>query len=251
MSPGGVIVPSASAPDEVVVNGMSAAGRNSRWSNAAIVVEVRPEDVSGDGGLPGLAFREELEKRAYREANADAASGFRTSGSKAPAQRLIDFLAGRLSTSLPPSSYTPGLVSSRLDEWLPPFIARRLQLAFPEFEKKMRGFICPDALLIAPETRTSTPVRITRNPETYESTVISGLFPAGEGSGYAGGIVSSALDGENAAGAVIKWIFEAERDRQAGIKGYSIEEFRENMRKAIAQGNEFPGNLFPGPQSGK
>ncbi|GHV49804.1 NAD-utilizing dehydrogenase [Spirochaetia bacterium] len=202
MCPGGVVVPSASAPDEVVVNGMSAAGRNSRWSNAAIVVEVRPEDAGGNG----LAFREELEKRAYREANADAMmSG--SGGQKAPAQRLIDFLGCRLSADLPPSSYPPGLVSSRLDEWLPPFIVRRLQAAFPEFEKKMRGFICPDALLIAPETRTSTPVRITRNPETFESAVISGLFPAGEGSGYAGGIVSSALDGENTAEAVIKRCF--------------------------------------------
>jgi uncharacterized FAD-dependent dehydrogenase len=217
MCPGGIVVPSASAPDEVVVNGMSAAGRNSRWSNAAIVVEVRPEDTAGKGGLSGLAFREELEKRAYREANGDTAAntvtkadagasgpgGHRTFGSQAPAQRLIDFLEGRLSVDLPPSSYAPGLVSSRLDEWLPPFIARRLQSAFPEFEKKMRGVICPEALLIAPETRTSTPVRIVRNPETYESAVISGLFPTGEGSGYAGGIVSSALDGENAAEAVI------------------------------------------------
>ncbi|GHU97301.1 NAD-utilizing dehydrogenase [Spirochaetia bacterium] len=226
MCPGGVIVPSASAPDEVVVNGMSSAGRNSRWSNAAIVVEVRPEDAEGNGGLSGLAFREELERTAYRKANAAAnttvdaivpgsgaegmdcgakgmdCGGYRTFGQKAPAQRLIDFLGCRLSADLPPSSYTPGIVSSRLDEWLPPFIVRRLQLAFPEFEKKMRGFIGRDALLIAPETRTSTPVRITRNPETFESTVISGLFPAGEGSGYAGGIVSSALDGENVAGAV-------------------------------------------------
>ncbi|GHV63151.1 NAD-utilizing dehydrogenase [Spirochaetia bacterium] len=217
MCPGGVIVPSASAPDEVVVNGMSAAGRNSRWSNAAIVVEVRPEDAAGNGLLSGLAFREELERTAYRKANAavnavtnttvDAIApdcgGHRIFGQKAPAQRLIDFLGCRLSVDLPPSSYAPGLVSSRLDQWLPPFIARRLQSAFPEFEKKMRGFICPDALLIAPETRTSTPVRITRNPETFESTVITGLFPAGEGSGYAGGIVSSALDGENAAEAII------------------------------------------------
>ncbi|GHU55220.1 NAD-utilizing dehydrogenase [Spirochaetia bacterium] len=214
MCPGGVVVPSASAPDEIVINGMSAAGRNSRWSNAAIVVEVRPEDTAGKGRLPGLAFREELEKRAYCEANFDAAAntevnanatasgGHRTFGSQAPAQRLIDFLEGRLSVDLPPSSYTPGLVSSRLDEWLPPFIVRRLRSAFPEFEKKMHGFICPDALLIAPETRTSTPVRIMRNSETYESAVISGLFPAGEGSGYAGGIVSSAMDGENAAGVI-------------------------------------------------
>jgi uncharacterized FAD-dependent dehydrogenase len=205
MCPGGVVVPSASAPDEVVVNGMSAAGRNSRWSNAAIVVEVRPEDIPGNGELSGLAFRTELEKTAYREAAIDATVTV-SSGSKAPAQRLTDFLAGRLSATLPSSSYAPGLVSSRLDEWLPPFIARRLQAAFPEFDQKMRGFICADALLIAPETRTSTPVRITRKSETFESAAISGLFPAGEGSGYAGGIVSSALDGENTAAAVSTWI---------------------------------------------
>ncbi|GHV27061.1 NAD-utilizing dehydrogenase [Spirochaetia bacterium] len=205
MCPGGIVVPSASAPLEVVVNGMSAAGRNSPWSNAAIVVEVRPEDVSGNGGLPGLAFREELEHTAYRMANTNTdASGHRSFCSQAPAQRLTDFLARRSSRSLPRSSYTPGIVSSRLDAWLPPFIAERLQLAFPEFEKKMHGFICPEALLIAPETRTSTPVRITRTAETYESPVISGLFPAGEGSGYAGGIVSSALDGENTAKAITK-----------------------------------------------
>jgi uncharacterized FAD-dependent dehydrogenase len=195
MCPGGVSVPSASAPGEVVINGMSAAGRNSPWSNAAIVVEVRPEDTGGDG----LAFREELEKTAYREANGTAG----TTGQRAPAQRLMDFLAGRLSRDLPPSSYAPGLVSSRLDQWLPPFMARSLQAAFPEFEKRMHGLICPDALLVAPETRTSTPVRIVRNAETFQSPAISGLFPAGEGSGYAGGIVSSALDGENTAAALI------------------------------------------------
>jgi uncharacterized FAD-dependent dehydrogenase len=202
MCPGGIVVPSASAPDEIVVNGMSAAGRNSRWSNAAIVVEVRSDDVRGNG----LAFREELEKTAYRMANTDAAAAAAagSGGQKAPAQRLTDFLARRLSDTLPQSSYSPGVVSSRLDKWLPPFIAERLQLAFPEFEKKMRGFICPEALLIAPETRTSTPVRIKRKAETYESPVIAGLFPAGEGSGYAGGIVSSALDGENTASAIIK-----------------------------------------------
>jgi hypothetical protein len=168
-------------------------------------------EAAGNNELSGLAFREELEKRAYREANtaakadaeASGSGGHRSFGSQAPAQRLIDFLEGRLSADLPPSSYTPGLVSSRLDKWLPPFIARRLQSAFPEFEKKMRGFLCPEALLIAPETRTSTPARITRNSETYESAVISGLFPAGEGSGYAGGIVSSAMDGENTAEAII------------------------------------------------
>ena len=173
---------------------MSPGGRNTRWSNTAIVVEIRPEDAAN-----GLAFRDSMEKTAFAQVHAKQAV---FSAQAAPAQRLIDFLAGRESENLPESSYTPGIVPSRLDLWLPKHISRRLQKAFPEFEKKMHGLIRPEALLIAPETRTSTPLRITRDTDTFESTAISGLFPAGEGSGYAGGIVSSAMDGENVAGAV-------------------------------------------------
>jgi uncharacterized FAD-dependent dehydrogenase len=204
MCPGGIVVPSASGPGEVVVNGMSPAGRNTRWSNAALVVETRPEDIPGEfwaGGtgsgadaLAGLRFREWIERTAFTEANPGGANG-----NRAPAQALTDFLARRETARLPPASYAPGLTPSRLDRWLPEHIARRLQRALPEFDKKMRGFISPEALLIAPETRTSTPARILRNPETFECPFVSGLYPAGEGSGYAGGIVSSALDGENAA----------------------------------------------------
>jgi uncharacterized FAD-dependent dehydrogenase len=195
MCPGGIVVPSASAPGEIVVNGMSPSGRNTQWSNAAIVTEIRPEDFTPAGSadpLAGLRFRAGIEKLAGEQGN----------GQQAPAQRLIDFLAGKKSDTLPPSSYAPGLVSSRLDAWLPAHITNRLKQAFPEFNRVMQGFICPEALLIAPETRTSTPVRIVRG-ENFESPALPGLFPCGEVSGYSGGIVSSALDGENAADAVI------------------------------------------------
>lgn len=198
MCPGGFVVPSSSGPDEIVVNGMSAAARNSKWSNAAIVVEVRPGDFpascidqavqDGCADLAGLYFRERIEKLAYENGN----------GQSAPAQRLTDFLAGRKSADLPASSYTAGLVSSELGSWLPSNISERLKKGFVEIDHNMHGFICKDALMIAPETRTSTPVRILRDKESFECTAISGLYPAGEGSGYSGGIVSSAMDGENA-----------------------------------------------------
>ena len=198
MCPGGFVVPSSSGPDEIVVNGMSAAARNSKWSNAVIVVEVRPGDFpascidqavqDGCADLAGLYFRERIEKLAYENGN----------GQAAPAQRLTDFLAGRKSADLPASSYTAGLVSSELGSWLPSNISERLKKGFVEIDHNMHGFICKDALMIAPETRTSTPVRILRDKESFECTAISGLYPAGEGSGYSGGIVSSAMDGENA-----------------------------------------------------
>lgn len=231
MCPGGFVVPSATGPQEIVVNGMSAAERNSAWSNAAIVVETRPEDVaqimagqkaaadfglasdsaSGQelaaGGpflglecLAGLRFRSWLERLTYLNGGASLGQ----SAQAAPAQRLVDFLAGRQSSSLPRSSYTPGLVSSRLDLWLPPFVARRLAEGFKAFDKNMKGFISPDALLIASETRTSTPVRILRDKATFECLGLSRLYPCGEGSGWSGGIVSSAMDGQNSANAILK-----------------------------------------------
>ena len=204
MCPGGFVVPSASGPDEIVVNGMSAAARNSKWSNAAIVVEIRPEDIpqeykeaatqAGTGALAGLLFRTKIEQDAKQ--NGD--------GQAAPAQLLQDFLAGKKSSpdALPPSSYTPGIVSSPLHKWLPPLIAKSLAQGIRQIDQSMKGFICPQALMIAPETRTSTPVRIVRDKETFECVGLKGLYPAGEGSGYAGGIVSSAMDGENAAKAI-------------------------------------------------
>ena len=204
MCPGGFVVPSASGPDEIVVNGMSAAARNSKWSNAAIVVEIRPEDIpqefqaeakkEGTPALAGLLFRTKIEQDAKTNGN----------GQAAPAQLLQDFLAGKKSdqAALPPSSYTPGIVSSALNEWLPPLISKKLAQGIKQIDQSMKGFICPQALMIAPETRTSTPVRILRNKETFECEGLKGLYPAGEGSGYAGGIVSSAMDGENAASAI-------------------------------------------------
>ena len=204
MCPGGFVVPSASGPDEIVVNGMSAAARNSKWSNAAIVVEIRPEDIpaeykeaatkAGTPALAGLLFRTKIEQDAKANGN----------GQAAPAQLLQDFLEGKKSSpdALPPSSYTPGIVSSPLHEWMPALITEKLAQGIRQIDQSMKGFICPQALMIAPETRTSTPVRILRKKETFECEELKGLYPAGEGSGYAGGIVSSAMDGENAARAI-------------------------------------------------
>ena len=197
MCPGGFVVPSSSGPDEIVVNGMSAAERNSKWSNAAIVVETRPEDIpaeyiaqaktDGCTALAGLYFRTALEKAAKDNGQ----------GQAAPAQRLTDFLDNKKSMDLPVSSFTAGLVCSNLNSWMPPQITTRLAQGFKMINKNMKGFICEDALMIAIETRTSTPVRILRDKETCECCGIKNLYPAGEGSGYSGGIVSSAMDGEN------------------------------------------------------
>lgn len=199
MCPGGLVVPSASSPGEIVVNGMSPSSRDSKWSNAAIVVEVRPEDIPPDFGssvTSALAFRTAIEKKAFEESGSQ----------KAPAQKLVDFLKEKKSVDLPESSYTGGLVSSSLEKWMPSFIIKRLQTAFNVYNTQMRGFICPEALLIAPETRTSTPLRIVRDNATLENPKIKGLYPAGEGSGYSGGIVSSAMDGERVAMAIINKI---------------------------------------------
>lgn len=203
MCPGGFVVPSSSGPDEIVVNGMSAAGRNSQWSNAAFVVETRPEDIpetfveqakyNGCKSLAGLYYRTWLEKEAKRHGK----------GQAAPAQRLTDFIAQKESKDFPTTSYTPGIVSSRLDQWIPNSISGRLAEAFKTFGANMKGFLSKDATMIAIETRTSTPVRITRDKETSECTELKGLYPAGEGAGYAGGIVSSAMDGENVCSSIL------------------------------------------------
>ena len=202
MCPGGFVVPSATGPDEIVVNGMSAAGRNSKWSNAAIVVETRPEDIpeefvqrakgAGCKALAGLYFREYIEEETKKQGK----------GQAAPAQRMTDFLANRETKDFPPSSYTPGIVSSRIDIWMPEQIAGRLAQGFLDFGKNMKGFVNKDAVLIASETRTSTPVRILRDKESCESVAIKNMYPAGEGAGYAGGIVSSAMDGEKVCQAI-------------------------------------------------
>lgn len=199
MCPGGYIVPCATAENQIVINGMSGSGRNSQWSDAAIVVERRPEDIpeefiekakkDGCPALAGLYWRTWLEEETFRHGK----------GQFAPAQNLTDFLSNKDSTSLPQTSYKPGVVPSRLDSWLPKEISSRLQQAFRDFDKNMHGFISEEAILIASETRTSTPVRITRNKETLECEGIANLYPAGEGSGYSGGIGSSAMDGEKVA----------------------------------------------------
>ncbi|MBR1535878.1 MAG: FAD-binding protein [Treponema sp.] len=199
MCPGGYIVPCATAENQIVINGMSASGRNSKWSDSAIVVERRPEDIpeefkrkaeeAGCPALAGLYWRTALEEETFKQGK----------GQFAPAQRLVDFLSHRASKELPETSYKPGVVPSRLDKWLPVEISDRLQKAFYDFDKNMHGFISDEALLIASETRTSTPVRIIRNKDTFECEGIKNLFPCGEGSGYSGGIGSSAMDGEKVA----------------------------------------------------
>ncbi len=214
MCPGGFVVPSSSAPSHVVVNGMSASQRNSVWSNAAFVVETRPEDIPSEFGndvLAGLNFRSSIEEECFNHAK----EGKSKNPQAAPAQKLIDFLEGRQSKTLPATSYVPGLISSRLDLWLPEHISLRLQEAFHEFDKKMKGFICEEAVLIAPETRTSTPVRILRHSISCENPVLKGVFPAGEGAGYSGGIVSSAMDGENVAKAIIENVFEEKNNESS------------------------------------
>jgi len=204
MCPGGFIVPSATSPEEVVVNGMSPSTRNSPYANSGIVVEIRPEDLkeySRSGVLSGLEFQKDFERLAWEHAGRTQA---------APAQRLSDFLNGRTSASLPAISYFPGVTSSPLHEWIPPLIADRLKAGFGFFGSVMKGFITNEAVIAGVESRTSSPVRIPRDPVTLEHIIVSGLYPCGEGSGYAGGIVSSAVDGMNTAEAVASRINPSE-----------------------------------------
>ena len=202
MCPGGHIVPAASNQNEIVVNGMSASQRNSPYANSGIVVEIRPEDVPEDfkeyGVLAGLKFQQYVENLAYKNNG-----GLKQA---APAQRLGDFVKGKLSADLPQCSYLPGLISSPMHFWLPDIISSRLREAFKKFDRKMRGYLTNDAVVVGVETRSSAAVRIPRDPETGQHTVIKGLFPAGEGSGYSGGITSSAIDGENAANFVANYL---------------------------------------------
>ena len=197
MCPGGVVVPAASGPEQLVVNGMSASGRNSRWANSGMVVEVRPEDVPGyspDDALCVMRFQQQLERRCYEAAGRTQRAG---------AQRMVDFVEGRNSVDLPPSSYPAGLQPSRLDMWLPAFIGKRLRKGFKVFGNSARGFLTNDAIVIGVETRTSSPVRIPRDVESMHHIAIGGLYPCGEGAGYAGGIVSAAIDGERCAEALV------------------------------------------------
>lgn len=193
MCPGGTIVPASTAADVMVVNGMSSSGRNGQFANSGIVVEVRTEDLkqyAHFGDLIGLKFQEELEKTCFKMAG---------ESQMAPAQCLNDFVTGKSSKVLPKSSFHPGLTSSDLHVWMPSFVREKLQLGFALMGKKARGFVSNDAIVIGVESRTSSPVRIPRDQETFQHLQIKCLFPCGEGAGYAGGIVSSAVDGERCA----------------------------------------------------
>ena len=192
MCPGGFVIPAATGKEQIVVNGMSPASRGTAWSNSGMVVEVRPEDISGDGDdvLKVMRLQEELERLCWQQGNMKQT---------APAQRMADFVNNRLSYDLPKSSYAPGLISSPLHFWLPPMIGQRLQQGFKAFGRQAHGFLTNEAVLIATETRTSSPVRIVRDHETLQHIRIRGLFPCGEGAGYAGGIVSAGVDGERCA----------------------------------------------------
>lgn len=230
MCPGGFIVPAASGPEQVVVNGMSPANRGSRWSNSGMVVEIQPEDLGNEELkmrneelaaqqdeqlmalnpnlkssqlseinsqlLSVLHFQEELERQCWLQ------GGRRQT---APAQRMLDFTRKKLSYNLPESSYSPGLISSPLHFWMPSFISKRLSLGFQQFGRSSHGFLTNEAVMIGVETRTSSPVRIIRDKDTLQHVTVRGLFPCGEGAGYAGGIVSAGVDGERCAEAVANY----------------------------------------------
>ena len=195
MCPGGFVIPAATGPEQLVVNGMSPSNRGTAWSNSGMVVETHPEDVVQSeeelkDPLAMMYFQERVEKQCWQQANMKQT---------APAQRMADFVNNRLSYDLPKSSYAPGLISSPLHFWMPSFISKRLQEGFKTFGKNAHGFLTNEATLIAMETRTSSPVRIVRDRETLMHVRIQGLFPCGEGAGYAGGIVSAGVDGERCA----------------------------------------------------
>ncbi|MBQ8361000.1 MAG: FAD-binding protein [Bacteroidaceae bacterium] len=203
MCPGGFVVPAATGPEQVVVNGMSPSNRGGHWSNSGMVVEIHPEDVMAeklvsekinpDDPLVMMHFQEKLERECW------LAGGMRQT---APAQRMTDFTRQKLSFDLPDTSYSPGVVSAPLHFCMPQFITNRLMRGFKQFDRVSHGFLTQEALMIGMETRTSSPVRIVRDRETLQHTTLSGLFPCGEGAGYAGGIVSAAIDGERCAEAV-------------------------------------------------
>ncbi len=197
MCPGGFVIPAATGPEQIVVNGMSPSSRRTQWSNSGMVVEIRPEDLPAyqeqgidESPLKMMFFQEELERITWQQGNRKQI---------APAQRMADFVNNRLSYDLPKSSYAPGLISSPLHFWLPINITKRLQEGFKTFGRNAHGFLTNDAVIIAVETRTSSPVRILRDKETLQHISIEGLFPCGEGAGYAGGIVSAGVDGERCA----------------------------------------------------
>ena len=203
MCPGGFVIPAASGEEQVVVNGMSPSGRNSKWSNSGMVVEIRTEDVGElinaqcsvqrENPLMMMSLQEELERQCWLQANRRQT---------APAQRMADFVNKRLSADLPSSSYAAGLIASPLHFWMPRFLTDRLREGFLLFGRHHHGFLTNEATMIAIETRTSAPVRIVRDRDKLHHIRLKGLYPCGEGAGYAGGIVSAAIDGERCAEAV-------------------------------------------------
>lgn len=197
MCPGGFVIPAATDQQQIVVNGMSPSNRGGQWSNSGMVVEIRPEDVEGDDPLCMMRFQQQMEYDCWLQGNRKQT---------APAQRMADFVNGRLSADLPRSSYAPGLISSPLHFWMPPAVSNRLKAGFLQFGKSSHGFLTNEALMIGVETRTSSPVRIVRDRDTLMHVRIRGLFPCGEGAGYAGGIVSAGVDGERCAEMCAKYL---------------------------------------------
>ena len=200
MCPGGIIVPAMTATDEIVVNGMSMSKRDSPFANSGLITEIKEEDwkkENPDCIFGALHLQQNVEQNAFK-LTAETLS--------APAQRATDFVEGKLSQTLPKTSYIPGLTSVRLDEELPSFIVKRLKKALKEFDKKMNGYYTDEAVMVGVETRTSSPIRVLRDRESFMHVEINGLFPCGEGAGYSGGIVSSAIDGENCANAVNEYL---------------------------------------------
>ena len=213
MCPGGILVPSATEDGYTVLNGMSNSARNSKWANAGVVVSIEPDDVPEEykkyGVFSLLNFQHDVEKKMfdYAAEHAEADENGVVNKLCAPAQRMVDFCEEQMSEDLPETSYRPGVVSAPLYELLPECVASLLQKAFPLINNKMRGYYTEDALLLGVESRTSSPVRIVRDAETCQCPQVPGLFPCGEGAGYSGGIVSSAIDGINCAVAAAK-LFE-------------------------------------------
>jgi uncharacterized FAD-dependent dehydrogenase len=199
MCPGGIIAPCATSPAEIVTNGWSPSRRNNPFANSGIVVSIEADDWKAYekyGPLAALKFQTDVEQKAYRSVNEGK------EGQLAPAQRLIDFVEGRDSKDLPKCSYQPGVVPARLDQILPAFIAKRLRKAFRLFGQSMKGYLTNEAIVVGVESRTSSPVSIPRDRAKMQHQTISNLYPVGEGAGYAGGIVSAAIDGVKAAKAI-------------------------------------------------
>jgi hypothetical protein len=202
MCPGGVIAPCATSPGEVVTNGWSPSKRDQATANSGIVIELKLEDYKPYekfGALAGLEFQKSIERKAWHLAGDSSFSEQAKQTQKVPAQRMVDFTQNKVSSEIPKTSYVPGTTSVEMGQVFPGFLSQILREGFTEFGKLMKGYLTNEAILHAPESRTSSPVRIPRNPDTLEHVQIKGLYPCGEGAGYAGGIISAAIDGEQCA----------------------------------------------------